>query len=99
MARDNEPTYNEEHEEDEHSHKEPVPETPPVRKAYTIRFSCRLVALCNCSAPATLKDRCITCKNKAEPTAPTSGLMILRYRCDTLLYLKGRGQQLTKCCT
>jgi hypothetical protein len=32
-------TYDEEHEEDEHSHKEPVPEIPPMRKAYTVRFS------------------------------------------------------------
>jgi len=99
VARDNELTYNEEHEENEHSHKEPIPDTPPVRKAYTIGFSCSLVALSNCSAPATLKDRCITCKNKAETTAPTSSLMILRYGCDTLLYLKGRGQQAARCCT
>jgi hypothetical protein len=97
MARDNKPTYNEEH---EHSHKERVPETPPVRKAYTVRFSRSLVALCDCSAPATLKDRCITRENEAEPTAPTSSLMVLRYRCDALLYLKkGRGRQLAKCCT
>jgi hypothetical protein len=32
-------TYNKEHEEHEHSHKEPIPETPPARKAYTVRFS------------------------------------------------------------
>jgi L-lysine 2,3-aminomutase len=96
MAGDNKPTYNEEHEEDEHSHKERVPETPPVRKAYTVRFSCSLVALCDCSAPTTLKDRCITRKNKAEPAAPTSSLMVLRYRCDALLYLKGERTTVSK---
>lgn len=38
-VRDLELTYNEEHEEDKHSHEEPIPETPPVRKAYAVRFS------------------------------------------------------------
>jgi hypothetical protein len=32
-------TYNKEHEENEHSHKKPIPETPPARKAYAVRFS------------------------------------------------------------
>jgi hypothetical protein len=32
-------TYNKEHEENEQSHKEPIPETPLARKAYDVGFS------------------------------------------------------------
>jgi hypothetical protein len=32
-------TCNKEHEENEHSHREPILETPPARKAYAARFS------------------------------------------------------------